>query len=89
MSASKRPRLTGAAWRSFSQGATSLLLPTCCNAEPSGAQLDLPSEPLQAFLVPHLRLADVQRLGQACRATRALVLSLPEAALRQLAQASA
>ena len=37
--------------------------------------------------MPHLRLADVQRLGQACRAARALVAALPEAALQQLAQA--
>ena len=44
------------------------------------------SEPLQAFLVPCLRLAEVQHLGQACRAARALVLSMPEAALRQLAE---
>ena len=51
------------------------------------AQLDALSEPLQAFLVPLLCLADVQRLGQTCRAARALVDSLPEATLRQLAKA--
>ena len=37
--------------------------------------------------MPHLRLADVQRLGQTCRAARALVDGLPEAVLLQLAQA--
>ena len=58
-------------------------------AEPAGAQLGLLSGPLQAFLVPHLRLADLQRLGQACRTARALVAALPEAALLQLAQARA
>ena len=45
--------------------------------------------PLQALLVPHLRLADVQRLAQTCRAARALVHGLPEATLQQLAQACA
>ena len=45
------------------------------------------SEPLHAFLVPHMRLVDVQRLGQTCRAARTLVDSLPEATLQQLAQA--
>ena len=39
--------------------------------------------------MPHLRLADVQRLGQTCRAARALVNGFPEAALRQLAEVRA
>ena len=50
-----------------------------CSAEPPGAQLGPLSQPLQTFLVPHLRLADVQRLGH----------DLPEATLQQLAQARA
>ena len=60
--------------------------PACAAEAPTTAQLGLLSEPLQALLVPHLRLADVQRLGQTCRATRVLVLGLPEATLRQLAE---
>ena len=88
MGASKRPRLTGARARSVSrrEPAARALTPRC-PAEPASAQLGLLSEPLQALLVPHLRLADVQRLGQACKATRDLVHALPEAALRRLAQA--
>ena len=39
--------------------------------------------------MPRLRLADVQRLAQTCRAARALVDALPEAALQELAQARA
>ena len=90
MSASKRPKLAppGAGSRRLgSQPATGAH--TGCAAEAPAAQLGLLSEPLQAFLVPHLRLADVQRLGQTCRAARALVLGLPEATLRQLAEARA
>ena len=60
-----------------------------CTAEAPAAQLGLLLAPLQALLVPRLRLADVQRLGQTCRAARALVDSLPDATLRQLAQARA
>ena len=91
MSANKRPRVE----RPGGDGLTGCELAqpralTCCSAaEPASARLGLLSEPLQACLVPHLRLADVQRLGQACRAARALVHGLPETVLERLAQASA
>ena len=37
-------------------------------------------------MVPRLRLGDLQSLGQACRAMRTIVHSLPDAQLQQLAQ---
>ena len=42
---------------------------------------------LQAHVVPRLHLADVQSLGQACAAARALVQGLPNAVLSSLIQA--
>ena len=92
MSASKRPGLAhpGAAWlASCLDNMPRAGADRGCAAEAHAAQLGRLSEPLQALLVPRLSLADVQRLGQTCRAARALVLGLPEATLRQLAEARA
>ena len=91
MSARKRARLTppGGA------GAGTLHAWPATAADPLGAvelpstPLDLLLQPLQALLMPRLRLADVQCLGQACRAMRALVHGLPDATLGRLAQARA
>ena len=41
---------------------------------------------IQARILPHLSLADVQSLGQACRATSAALANLSDATLWQLAQ---
>ena len=41
---------------------------------------------IKALVVPHMSLAAVQSLGQACRATRAIVRSLSDDQLRQLVQ---
>ena len=47
------------------------------------------SNVLEALVVPCLCLADLQRLGQACVATRALVAGVPEGQLLQRAQVRA
>ena len=54
---------------------------TACNQ-----LLDQLTEILHTLVLPKLGLADLQALGQACRTTQAIVASLPDAALRQLAQ---
>ena len=45
--------------------------------------------PLQALVLPRLRLADVQSLGQTCAAVRDVTQGLPDALLTQLAEVPA
>ena len=49
-------------------------------------QLRLLRGPLQALLLPRLRLADVRAFGQTCAVGRACIRSLPDALLWQLAE---
>ena len=76
----REPRIPGAAGLSWR-----LLTAAACAGQ--AQQLLELSKPLQALLLPRLRLADIQSLENACTATRAAVDAAPIDLLPRLAQA--